>query len=50
MTDFLDKLLTQISNITTTTTIGVQPIINKPAFEAMKAELESLKSQISFTD
>lgn len=46
----LDDLITGISNITTTTAIGVQPIINKAEIEVLKERTSEILSELFFTD
>jgi len=40
----MDDLITQVSNITVTTLLGPQPIINKPFVEALKPRVAGIKS------
>jgi hypothetical protein len=50
LVDFLDKFITQVSAITTTTALGAMPILNKVTVEALKKDLDALKSKLSNTD
>jgi hypothetical protein len=48
--EFLDDLITDIGNITTTTSIGQQPILNKETILGYKKKTEALLSSIGFID
>lgn len=48
--DFLDKFITEISNITTTTMLGQMPILNKAQVLLLKKQLKPLLSQKAFID
>lgn len=48
--EFLDKLLTLISQITTTTALGQMPITNSLSFIKLKEDLRSLLSEKSFLE
>lgn len=50
LASLMSEILTAISNITTATSIGAQPILNKAKFESLKEKVDSIKSEYSSTD
>lgn len=50
MRDFTNEILGAILNITTTTMLGIQPIINKTQFEALKQQTDKILSKYGFLD
>ncbi len=50
MRDFTNEIIGAISSITTTTMLGVQPIINKAQFEALKQQTDKILSKYGFLD
>lgn len=50
LASLLSDMLSAISSITTATSIGAQPIINKATFEQLKERVDEIKSEYSSTD
>ena len=48
--EFLDDFITEVGNITTTTSVGQQPILNKVQILGFKKKTEALLSSIGFID
>lgn len=50
LADLLNDFIDQVAAIKTVTSLGLQPIVNKASVQALKKRVDSIKSQVMFTD